>query len=281
MKAAHLNNNSSTLSLGVGLAAAAAFSALYWPTFAWMSERFQEPGTSYSHGFLVPFVSGYIVWQRRQVLRSMPFAPAPWALPGLLASVMIHVVSTIWQLHFVSGFSFITAVWSVIGYFWGSRVARGVAFPMLFMIFMVPLPSVWLIHASFRLKMAAAQLATTVVQWMGVPAVREGSAVQLPNCRILVDDTCSGLRSLISLIALATVMTQWFPIQTMARRSMLIASAVPMAVAANWLRVTMAILVGFVYGAKVAGGVYHDASGIVAFIVAFIGLAGIARWLSR
>ncbi len=269
------------MSRGFGLAAAGAFLALYWPTFIWMSERFQEPGTSYSHGFLVPFVSGYIVWQRRQSLVKMPFAPAPWALPILLASVMVHVVSTIWQLHFVSGFSFIAAVWSLVGYFWGARVARGVAFPMLFLVFMVPLPSVWLIHASFRLKMAAAQLATTVVQWMGVLAVREGSAVQLPNCRILVDDTCSGLRSLISLIALATVMTQWFPVHTATRRAVLIASAVPVAVAANWLRVTMAILVGFVYGAKVAGGVYHDASGIVVFIIAFIGLAVIARRLSR
>ncbi len=104
--------------------------------------------------------------------------------------------------------------------------------------------------------------------------------MQLPNCRVLVDDTCSGLRSLISLIALAAVLTQWFPVRTPGRRAVLMASAVPIAVAANWLRVTLALLVGFVYGAEVAGGVYHDLSGVIVFLVAFVGLVVVARRLS-
>jgi exosortase len=105
--------------------------------------------------------------------------------------------------------------------------------------------------------------------------------VQLPNCRVVVDDTCSGLRSLISLIALASVLTQWFPVRTPGRRVALIASAVPIAVAANWLRVTVALLVGFVYGAQAAGGAFHDLSGVAVFLVAFVGLVAVARRLSR
>lgn len=262
------------------LAAAGAVAVLYWPTFVWMAQRFLEPGTSYSHGFLVPVVSGYLVWQRRQALSALPYVPSRWALPGLIGSVVLHVLATWWQVHFLSGFSLIGAVWSVTAYLWGARVARAVAFPVLFFLFMVPLPSVWLIHASFRLKLIAAELATTIVGWMGVPAVREGSAVQLPNCRIIVDDTCSGLRSLIALIALAAVLTQWLSIRTPIRRAVLIAAAVPIAVAANWLRVTAALLVGFAYGAQAAGGRFHDLSGIGVFLVALAGLAAVARRLA-
>ena len=94
-------------------------------------------------------------------------------------------------------------IWGLVWTCWGWRMLWTLRFPMLFLLFMVPLPGVLLISISFKMKMMAATLATHALHLMQIPAEQAGSTINVPGVSVVVDDTCSGLRSLISLIALS------------------------------------------------------------------------------
>jgi exosortase len=266
----------------LGLPFAAAFLALFWPTFCWMAERFDAHDSFYSHGWLIPFASAWLIWQRRERLGRVRLQPSFWGLALLLPALAVHVISTWWRIHFLSGFAMVAAVWGLVWTAWGAEALRALRFPLAFLLFMVPLPGIALISASFYLKLAAASLATRLLPFVGIPAVQQGSTIQVPGVSIIVDDTCSGLRSLISLIALSTLWTSLMPAG--ARRGhklAVVAASIPIALAANMVRILVLVVLAVVYGPKVADGFIHYGSGLVVFGVAVLALAALSRALTR
>lgn len=266
----------------VGLAFIALFVVLFWPTFVWMAERFGTHDSFYSHGWLVPLASGWLIWQRRELLKRIPRRASFWGLALLVPSVLIHLLATWWQVHFVSGFAMAGALWGLIWTCWGWQALWTLRFPLLFLLFMVPLPSILLIAISFKMKLIAAALATSFLKLLGIQALQAGSTIQVPGVSVVVDDTCSGLRSLISLVALATVWTQLLP-TTSARwqKLAIVAASAPIALVANWVRIVILVLVSAIYGPALAEGFMHYGSGIVVFGVALLALAWLSRHLVR
>lgn len=259
----------------------AAFATLFWPTFAWMAERFDAPDSFYSHGWLIPLVGGWLIWQRRQALERCTIRPSLAGLALLVPAVLVHVAATRWQLHVMSGAAMLAAVWGLVWTVWGRDVVRILRVPLLFLAFMVPLPGVLLIAVSFQLKMAAASLATHLLMAVGLAAQQAGSTIHLPGVSIVVDETCSGLRSLISLLALATLWAALMP-RPVARwqQAALIMASVPIALLANMVRILVLTLVALLHGAAAAKGFIHVGSGIVVFGVALVLLAW-CDWLIR
>ena len=268
----------STKTLAVGLLFGAAFAALFWPTFVWMAERFRVHDTFYSHGWLIPPASAWLIWQRREHLARL--APAP-SLQGLLLvvpSALIHVLATWWDLHFISGFAMLGVVWGMVWTLWGWPMLWTLRFPMLFLLFMVPLPSVLLIAISFAMKMWAATLATHMIHLLGIPAQQAGSTIYVPGVSVIVDDTCSGLRSLISLIALSILWTALLPRAATRRHKLaMVAASVPIALTANMVRIMILVLVSAIYGTAAAEGFIHYGSGFVVFGIAL----AVLSWLSN
>lgn len=264
------------------LAFIALFVLLFWPTFVWMAERFSTPDSFYSHGWLVPLASGWLIWQRREPLKRLPRRASFWGLALLVPSVLIHLLATWWKIHFVSGFAMVGALWGLIWTCWGWQALWTLRFPLLFLLFMVPLPSILLIALSFKMKLIAAALATSFLKALGIQALQAGSTIHVPGASVVVDDTCSGLRSLISLLALATVWTQLLP-TTSARwqKLAIVAASVPIALVANWIRIVVLVLVSAIYGPALAEGFMHYGSGIVVFGVALLALAWLSRHLMR
>ena len=268
----------SVRTLSVGVCFAAVFATLFWPTFRWMAERFDAHDSFYSHGWLIPFASAWLVWQRRDLLRSLPLQPTYAGLALLIPSVLIHVLASWWRLGFVSGFAMLGTVWGLVWTMWGGPALRALRFPMLFLLFMVPLPGVLLIAVSFKMKLMAASLATQALHLMHIPAIQAGSTIQVPGLSVVVDDTCSGLRSLISLIALSTLWTALLP-HSAARwqKLALVAASIPIALAANMVRILTLVLLSAIYGHQIAESFIHYGSGFVVFGIAVAALA----WLSQ
>jgi exosortase len=261
---------------------AAAFVALFWPTFLWMAERFDTSDSFYSHGWLIPFASGWLIWQRRERLQACRIKPSFAGFGLLLPSLAIHLLATWWDLNFVSGFAMLGAVWGLVWTLWGWEVFWALRFPMLFLVFMVPLPSVLLLAISFKMKLFAAGLATTLLQLIGIAATQAGSTIHVPGMSVVVDDTCSGLRSLISLIALATLWTSLMPPAAKRwHKLIIVASAAPISVAANMVRILALVLLSAIYGPKVADGFIHYGSGIVVFGVSLVVLSWLSNRLVR
>lgn len=252
---------------------------IYWPTFVWMKARFLEADSYYSHGFLVPLVFLFLIWNKRKELKTSRTEPLNLGLFLLIPALLMHLVAYRWGINFISGFSLIFILFGLSLYLFGSEFTRHLVFPILFLVFMVPLPQVMIIHISFKMKIFAAQVATSIVNLMGIHAVRDGSNVLLPNTVLTVGDPCSGLRSLISLTALGALYAYLSKIPSI-RKVVLFLVSIPLALLANIIRIVMLLIVAFVYGSEVATGKFHDFSGFLLFVIALLGLIIAGRILS-
>ncbi len=252
---------------------------IFWPTFQWMKIRYTAADTYYSHGFLVPLVALFLIYRRKKELQSIPSSSNTAGIFLIGFGLLIHLVALRWGLNFVCGFSLIVVLFGLFLALWGNEVTKKNAFPLLFLAFMVPLPKVLIITISFKLKIIAAQFATGIINIFGIPALRMGSVVQLPNTALTVGDPCSGLRSLISLLALGALYAYLVDL-TRVKKVILFLSAIPIAIAANVIRIVLLLLVAYVYGAEVATGKFHDFSGMIVFGVALVGLMLVGKILS-
>ena len=255
-----------------------AFILLFWPTFLWMAERFDAHDSFYSHGWLIPVASAWLIWQRREALKSIAPHDSFYGMLLLVPAVIVHILASWWKVGFLSGFSMIFVVWALVWTIFGFQVLQILRFPMLFLLFMVPVPGVLLIATSFHMKMIAAGLASRCINLMGINAIHSGSTIYVPGIAVVVDDTCSGLRSLISLIALSVLWLELMPKSSKAWQKLaLVACSIPIALIANMVRIVMLVILSAIYGPKIADSFIHYGSGIVVFGIAILALA----WLSK
>lgn len=245
--------------------------AAYIPTFDWMIDRWSAKDTYYSHGFLVPFISAFIVWLKRKELSKLTIKPlnSGWLL--FISGLLIHAISVRFRVSFSSGYSLIVVLTGIILLFLGKDYLKKLLFPVSFLLFMIPMPSVLIASMSFRLKIFAAQVSTIVVNKIGIPAIREGSIIRTMHSTLMVEDPCSGIRSLVALIALGAL-AAYFSDISRPRKIVLFISSIPIAVATNIIRIASLSAVSEIYGEKYATGVFHDTMGILVFIFAFLGL---------
>lgn len=253
--------------------------AVFLPTFINLAKRFTAADSYYSHGFLVPPVSAYLIWRKRKRLKALlPAYPSPSGLILLIAGLLLHFISTVLKINFTSYLSLIIVLIGSSLYLLGKKVTREIAFPLGFLLFMIPLPAVIIIGLSFKMKILAAQIASKFVNMLGIPTLRDGSTIYLPHSFLLVGDPCSGLRSLISFLALGALFTQLISASRF-KKNVLFLSTVPIALISNILRIIALLLVTYVYGQRIALGLFHDLTGIAVFIFAFIGLSVMVKIL--
>jgi len=250
----------------------------YIPTFIWMVDRWVAKDTYYSHGFLVPLISLFIVWIKREKLGRLKIVPAKlgWLFFG--SGMFIHLVSSLWRIYFSSGFSLILVLVGLVLLFLGKNYLKETLFSILFLLFMIPLPLVAIANISFKLKIFAAQISTVLINWFGIPAIRDGSIIKTMHSYLIVEDPCSGIRSLISLIALGALMAYFTPASKV-KKTVLFLSSVPIAISSNIIRIVSLSLISEIYGAKFATGWFHNTMGVLVFVFAFIGLVLVAKML--
>jgi len=224
---------------------------------------------NYSHGFLVPLVAAYFLWQRRERLAGLAPRAAWSGLVLLLIGLAGLLVGEIGAEQFTKRLSFLVVLGGGIAFLAGWRWLKAVAFPYAYLLFMVPLPYIVYDAVAFPLKLFAARFATTVVANLGIPIYAEGNVIYLESTTLQVADACSGIRSLMSLLALAAAfayLTQpagW-------RRWFLFLSAIPIAIATNMARIIGTAVLADRYGAKAAMGFFHEFAGLVVFGAALV-----------
>jgi len=243
----------------------------YWWTGLWMVRRWEAVDSYYSHGILIPFVSAFFVWSQRRKLAACAIAPSsrgPWVLG---AGLLMHLVSLAWRIGFVSGFSLLVVLAGLILTFLGRQHLRLLSFPLIFLVFMVPIPEVTVRAISFKSKMIAAQMATEIVSSLGIAIVRMGSKVVLNSGTLIVDDVCSGLKYMISLTAFGAIYVYITRLKWQGRL-IILALTVPLALIANVVRVTLMIIISWKWSPRAVNpdGIVHDILGIALFVAAFL-----------
>ena len=251
---------------------------IYIPIFIWMFDRWSSAETYYSHGMLIPFISVFLVWRKRKELNRIKFNPTRKGWLFFIPGILIYIISALLGVYFSAGFSLLLVLAGSILLFLGKQFLKKLLFPLLFLGFMLPLPVVAVSNISFRLKIIASQAAVFLVNSLGLAAIREGSVIKTANSYLVVEDSCSGVNSLIALIALGTIMVYLSRLPKI-KKIILFLSSIPIAISSNVIRIAALSLVGEIYGPKVAAGLFHDLMGVMVFVLAFFGLVLVGRAL--
>lgn len=239
---------------------------LYYPVFLGLvADWIDLPDLS--HGFLVPLVSLYLVWERRTQLLNTPACPANWGLFILIAGIGLLLLGTLATEFFTMRFSLLMVLAGTIVFMLGWGHFKILVFPLAFLVFMIPIPSIFMQKISFPLQVIASSFSTSLLQQIGIPVLRDGNILQLPNGTLHVVEACSGIRSLITLLALGTVFA-YIAGKIFWERALLVAACVPIAIVVNGCRVAVTGVLAYNYGMAMAEGFFHGFSGYLMFLFA-------------
>jgi exosortase len=266
-----------------GLLLLAAMALLYAPVvklLVW--QWYNDP--DYSHGFIVPFLSAYLIWARRDKLRQIARRPSAWGMVVVLGSVGLLFIGSLGAELSLTRLSLLGTGCGLIVYFVGWAILRAMAFPMAFLLFAIPIPVVVYNEIVFPLQFIASRFATRALEMLNLfPIMREDNVLVLPQMSLQVVEACSGIRSLMSLLALAagygyvverSVWVRWFMVFAM----------VPLAIISNGTRVMITAIMANYAGRKAAEGFMHEFSGWVIFVVAtilFLGLHSLITFVRK
>lgn len=252
----------------------------YVPTINWMMGRWNGKESYYSHGFLVPLIALFIIWQKRDDLSKIKISGNMLGLWIVTACLLVHIVCAALRIYFLSGFTLIVLIYGMVLFFFGKEVIRKLIFPIFFLFTMVPLPLVIIGNLTVKLKLLATQLSVFVLNVIGFRCIQDGSIIRMPSSFIEVAAPCSGLRSIISLLTLGLLFA-YFSKTSFLKKSVLFLSSIPIAIATNVMRITLVAVVNDLYGSKVAMGFFHDFTGYLVFVVAFVLLYGVSQCVAE
>jgi exosortase len=234
----------------------------------------------FSHGFLIPLISLFLVWQRSQELEKLPAAPRNLGILVIVSGLFFLMVGSLAAEYFTQRISFIVVLSGIILFLLGRQHLKLLSFPLIYLIFMIPLPSILMLKITFPLQMLAAKAATFSLQLIDIPVFREGTVIHLVENSLEVERACSGIRSLISLLALGAVLA-YFINKLNWQRALVIFSCLPIAILINAFRVSMTGILANYYGMGVAEGFFHGFSGAVLYFAGLILVAVVAVLLSK
>jgi exosortase len=232
------------------------------------------------HGFFVPLIAGYIVWQKRHELVATPASPNWFGLAVVLYGAAQLVIATLGVELFLARTAFVISVIGCVLFLGGFGVVRKLAFPLLLLFFMVPIPSVIFNGITFPLQILASRAAEQALDLMQIPVLREGNILEMAEQRLSVVEACSGIRSLLSLTFLALVYGHFFERRIWVRVLLLVAT-MPIAILANASRVTLTGVLTDMGKPELAEGFFHTASGWVIFMVALMILLAFHQMVRR
>lgn len=257
----------------------AGLAAVYGKVFIRLVEDWIVDG-NYSHGWLIIPIAAYFAWERRDKLTSTPLRPSWFGLIVFAAGIFLLLAGLMGSEFFLSRVSLIITLAGIVLFLFGWAHLRILAFPLAFLVLMIPLPAIVFNKIAFPLQLLASQVGESAISAANIPVLREGNVLVLANTSLEVAEACSGIRSLVSLITLGLVFG-YFADPRGWVRMLIVASTIPVAIISNAARVAGTGILAHYYGPSAAEGFFHEFSGWIVFIVAFVMILAIQRVILR
>ena len=266
---------------------------------------------NYSHGLLVPFIIGFILWSQRERLVAVAARPSTfWGVAGFVSALLALWAGTAGAELFMQRTSLVVMLAGIAVYFWGFRLLQVLLVPLFLLTLAIPIPAIIFNKIAFPLQLFASRCAVWAMSVFDIPVLRQGNVIELmplgalETKKLEVVEACSGIRSLMTLVTLAVVFAYFTHPRgnsgdgdhagnTLSagitklknygfwRSSIIVLSAVPIAIFTNALRVSGTGILARYYGTQVADGFFHSFSGWVIYVVAFLMLFGVGWLLDR
>jgi exosortase len=251
----------------------------YLPVLSELVQRWYHDD-NYSHGFLVPLVSVYLLWRKKSELAQAPRSANWWGAVVVFAGMALFVVGNAGSEYFTTRVSLVVTVFGLVWLNFGNQIVRRTWFEIFLLLFMIPIPAVVYFSATFPMQLFASKVTVFLLDGLGMPVFRQGNIIHLPNESLEVAEACSGLRSLISLLAMGAI----YGYVTQPRfwaQALLFVSTVPIAVACNVFRVFVTTILTYAFGIDTTQEPTHSIMGASVFVGAFIMLAVFGAILRR
>jgi exosortase len=220
----------------------------------------------FSHGFLVPIFAAYLLWEKRSILLATKIAPSWSGIAVMALGLAVLLLGVYGSELFLSRVSLVILLAGLTLCFGGRLLLKELRFALLVLLLAIPIPAILFNQITFPLQLLASRLASDLLPLFAVPVLREGNVIVLPLMKLEVAEACSGIRSLMSLFTLA-VFYGYFMEKSVWRRVALILASIPIAIAANALRILGTGLCVQYWDPDKAMGFFHEFSGWVIFLV--------------
>lgn len=234
---------------------------------------------NYSYGFYVPFISAYLIWQKRSAFHTDILQPSRVGFAIFLAAMLLFVIGNVGAEQFTERTAMVLTIAGLWFYFFGKSLTVTMAMPLAYLMFMIPLPAIIWNQVSFPLQLLASQQASSFSQWIGIPVLREGNILHLSNTVLQVVDACSGLRSVTTMLALSTFFSYTMNRKNI-NRLLIVLSAVPIALLLNIIRLVATVVLAKYFNPEIAQSFLHDLSGYFTFFIGLVLIYGLCSAVS-
>jgi exosortase len=224
---------------------------------------------NYSHGFLIIPIALFFIWERRAKLKEAAIKPNSIGVIVVLGSMAFLLAGILGSELFLTRISMLGTIAGAVLFIYGWNYLKVLILPIAFLLLMIPIPAIIFNQIAFPLQLLASRFGEMALTAWQIPVLREGNVINLANTSLEVAEACSGIRSLISLLTLGIVYG-YFTDSRIWVRVILAIGTIPIAIAANGIRVAGTGIAAHYYGPEAAQGFFHTFSGWLIFIAAFI-----------
>ena len=223
----------------------------------------------YGHGLLVPLISGFVLWRQRGLWTKSEVKPSDFGLLVMIGGIVLLLGGSLGAELFTSRFSLLVLLTGIVLFLAGWKMLRAVSFPLGFLVLMIPIPVIIYNQITFPLQLLASRVATSWLELVQIPVLREGNILILPNYSLEVVEACSGVRSLMTLVTLAVAYGYFVETRRWVRIALPILM-LPIAIISNAFRIMGTGVLTYRFGPVAAEGFFHEFSGWIIFMVALI-----------
>lgn len=231
----------------------------------------------YSHGVLIPFVVGYLIWQRYYTLRAAPIVPSWWGCGLLGVSFLIYLIGISADISFLMRVSLIITLYGLLLALFGEQWFKTLFVPIFLLFFCIPLPPALQASLTAQLQLISSQLGVSFIRFCNIPVYLEGNVIDLGSYQLQVVEACSGLRYLFPLMSLSFICAYMYQV-VIWKRLIVFFSSIPITVLMNSFRIGVIAVLVENWGVEMAEGFMHDFEGWLVFMVCFL-LLLIEMWL--
>ena len=256
-----VNSRLAWLALGVTVLGALV---LYAPLVSGMAAEWSE-FPSLSHGFAVPVISAYLLWRRRDSLAQLPIEGSILGLPLIVFALAMLVIGSLGGEPFVARLSLPLVLFGAVWFLMGGPVTRQAWVAIAYLAFMIPLPYLTLRALTYQSRLFDAGITAQALGWLGIPVLRDGVMLHLPNMTLEVADDCSSVPAIAALLALGAAYSQVQSRPTWIR-ALLTISAAPLGLLSNIIRLILTSISAYYFGPIALNNVIHKFNGTSVFL---------------